>query len=141
MAFTIKDPPEWSTEITQWDQNTFADGSEMAKVPEALLNNEVWLKKEKERLENVTEVTLTAAGWTGDAAPYSQTVYVSGATADMEPLVVSALADGASAETQKAYVKAFGILCGGTAVLADGQATFKVYKKPATDITIGLKGV
>lgn len=141
MAFTIKDPPEWSTEIAQWDQNTFADGSEMAKVPEALLNNEVWLKKEKERLENVTEVTLTAAGWTGDAAPYSQTVYVSGATVDMEPLVVSALADGASAETQKAYVKAFGILCGGTAVLADGQATFKVYKKPATDITIGLKGV
>lgn len=141
MAFTIKDPPEWSTEITQWDQDTLADGSEMAKVPEALLNNEVWLKKEKERLENVTEVTLTAAGWTGDAAPYSQTVYVSGATAGMEPLVVSALADGASAETQKAYVKAFGILCGGTAVLADGQATFKVYKKPATDITIGLKGV
>lgn len=92
-------------------------------------------------INHVTEVTLTAAGWTGSVAPYVQTVTVPDATADMEVLLVSALPDGVDAATQKAYSKAFGIISSGTAVLGDGTATFKVYKKPATDCTVGLKGV
>ena len=141
MAFTIKDPPEFTTNVPQWTRETLADGAEMAQVPEALLNNEVYLKGQVERLEHVTEVTLTAAGWTGAAAPFSQTVNVPGATEDLEPILVSALADGASVVTQKAYAKAFGIISSGTAVLGNGTATFKTYKKPATDCTVGLKGV
>lgn len=39
------------------------------------------------------------------------------------------------------YVKAFGMISSGTATLGDGTATFKVYKKPVTDIVVGLKGV
>lgn len=93
------------------------------------------------RIDHVTEVTLTVAGWTGSAAPYTQTVTVSGATADIEAMVVSALADGATEAVQKAYSKAFGIVTSGTASLGNGTATFKVYKKPVTDIKIGLKGV
>lgn len=93
------------------------------------------------RLDHVTEVALTAAGWIGTAAPYTQTVTVAGATADLEAMVVSALADGATEAAQKAYNKAFGIVTSGTAVLGDGTATFKAYKKPVTDIKIGLKGV
>jgi hypothetical protein len=93
------------------------------------------------RIDHVTEVTLTAAGWTGSAVPYTQTVTVAGATADMEAMVVSALADGATGAVQEAYNKAFGIVVSGTASLGNGTATFKVYKKPATDIKIGLKGV
>ena len=89
----------------------------------------------------VREVTLSAAGWTGDAAPYTQTISVSGATEDMEAMVVSALEDGATETLQKAYSKAFGIVTSGTASLGEGIATFKVYKKPETDIKIGLKGV
>lgn len=92
-------------------------------------------------LNNTVTVTLTAAGWTGSAAPYTQTVSVSGATEDTEAILVSALADGATLDTQKAYIKAFGIVSSGTASLGDGTATFKAYKKPATDITVGLKGV
>ena len=141
MAFTIKNPPEFTMEIPQWDRDTLGDGTEMTKVPEALLNNEVYLKAFAERLEHVTPVTLPASGWTGDAAPFTQTVAVSGAAEGMEPMVVNALADGASEAEQKAYIKAYGILCSGTAELGDGTATFKVYKKPASDITIGLKGV
>ena len=49
--------------------------------------------------------------------------------------------DGASLEVQKAYMKAFGIVSSGTAVLGDGVAVFKVYKRPETDITVGLRGV
>ena len=55
--------------------------------------------------------------------------------------MVSALADGASLEEQKAYIKAYGLICSGTGILGDGTATFKVYKKPAVDITVGLRGV
>lgn len=93
------------------------------------------------RLNHTTEVTLTAKGWTGTAAPYSQTVPVSGATADMEAVLVSVLADGADPAAHKAYVKAFGIISSGTATIGNGAATFKAYKKPATDCRVGLKGV
>lgn len=138
----IKVIPEFTEEVEQWTRETDADGAEMAKnVIEPLLNNDVYLKGEIERSEHVTLVTLTAAGWTGTAAPYSQTVTVSNAKESMEPILVSALADGASEAVQKAYSKAFGIVSCGTASVGDGTATFKVYKKPATDIVVGLKGV
>ena len=85
--------------------------------------------------------TLTVAGWTGTAAPYTQTVAAEGITAADNPMLVSLLADDATADVQKAYNKAFGIVASGTAVTGDGTVTFKVYKLPATDIVVGLKGV
>jgi hypothetical protein len=93
------------------------------------------------QINHVTEVTLTATGWIGSSAPYNQTITVPGATVDMEAMVVSALEDEATEAVQKSYSKAFGIVTSGTASLGDGTATFKIYKKPATDIKIGLKGV
>ena len=93
------------------------------------------------RLDHVTVVTLTAADWAGSTPLYSQTVTVAGATKDSEAIVLSALEDGATETAQKAYSKAFGIVVSGTAELGDGTATFRVYKKPITDIKIGLKGV
>lgn len=90
---------------------------------------------------HVTQVTLSASGWSGSSAPYTQTVNVSNAKSSLEPILVSALNDGANADTQKAYAKAFGIISSGTATVGDGSATFKVYKKPATDCTVGLMGV
>ncbi len=116
-------------------------------VPVAGESAKVFLGKIKKFIEDfnavrkVQEITLTAAGWTGSATPYTQTVTVTGATADMEAMVVSALADGATEAVQKAYSNAFGIVTSGTASLGNGSATFKVYKKPVTDIKIGLKGV
>ncbi|WP_124067380.1 hypothetical protein [Clostridium sp. E02] len=93
------------------------------------------------QLIHVTEVTLTVSEWKGSSAPYYQTVTVEDATKDSEAIVLSALEDGATATAQKAYSKAFGLVVSGTASLGTGTATFKVYKKPATDIKIGLKGV
>ena len=97
--------------------------------------------KEFNRSIHVTQVTLTASGWSGSSAPYTQTVSVSGATSDLEPILVSALADGADLSTQQAYSRAYGIISAGTATLGNGSATFKVYKKPATNCTVGLMGV
>ena len=92
-------------------------------------------------LKGVKEATLLAAGWTGSEAPYQQIVLVDGVKEDDSPILVSLLADGASEETQKAYSKAFGIVSSGTGTTSEGSVTFKVYKKPTTDITVGLKGV
>lgn len=142
MAFCdIKNPPEFSTEVRKWDRETLADGQEMAIEIEQIFNNTFYNKTEIERIKHVTEVTLTAAEWAGTAAPYTQTITVPGVTADTEAMVVSALAENATEALQKAYSKAFGIVTGGTASLGDGIAVFRVYKKPTTDITIGLKGV
>lgn len=137
----INNPPEFTEEVEQWTRETDADGVEMAKEIGKLLNNTIYNKSEAERLEHVTLVTLTAAGWTGTAAPYIQTVTVRDAEESMEPILVSALADGASESVQKAYSKAFGIVSSGTASVGNGTATFKVYKKPVVDIVVGLKGV
>ena len=93
------------------------------------------------RQDHVTLFTLAADAWTGDEAPYEQTVPVEGVTAEDNPMLVSALEDGVDLATQKAYSKAFGILAAGTGTTADGSVIFKVYKKPATDITVGLRGV
>ena len=90
--------------------------------------------------KGVISVSLSASGWTGSAAPYSQKVSNSSLKAANDYELVSMLADGAAASTQEAYNKAFAIISQGTAVSADGSVTFKVYKKPATTITVGLKG-
>ncbi len=141
MAFVLKNPPEFTVEINQWTRETDADGAEMAKDIEKLLNNDFYLKTELERMDHVALAVLPASGWTGSSAPFVQTVSVEGAKEDRDARLVSVLADGASLEVQKAYMKAFSLISSGTGVLGDGVATFKVYKKPATDITVGLLGV
>lgn len=142
MAFEIKNPPEFTTDIEQWTRETDADGAEMAKVIEKLLNNDVHASHVNERQDSTALVTLEAAGWAGEVPPYTQTVAVTGAAADgPDALLVSALEDGASPEIQKAYMKAYGIVSSGTATLGEGVAVFKVYKRPETDITVGLRGV
>lgn len=141
MAFVLKNPPEFTVEVNQWTRETDADGAEMAKEIEKLLNNDFYVKTEVERLDHVALAVLPASGWTGSSAPFTQTVSVEGAKENRDARLVSVLADGASLETQKAYMKAFSIISSGTGALGDGVATFKVYKKPATDITVGLLGV
>lgn len=51
MAFTMKDPPEFTLDVRQWDRETDADGVEMAKDIEKLLNNDAYLKDSLEELE------------------------------------------------------------------------------------------
>lgn len=90
-------------------------------------------------LMGVKPVSLSAFGWTGSAAPYSQTVDVAGILVTDTPVLVKMLAGTETETVVKAYNKAFGFIFAGET--GNGSVTFKAYKKPATDLTVGLKGV
>lgn len=85
-------------------------------------------------------VTFAASGWTAnnDSTKYSQTVTAIQMTADDEPMVVKSKTINVGATEAKAYNKAFSILCDGAGETGDGTVTWVCYKKPATDITVGL---
>lgn len=139
MAFIIKDPPEFTLQVTQWNRETLADGVEMAKVPEALLNNEVYLKNQVEQIKDRKTAALAAGGWSG-SAPYTQTVSVPGILAADTPVVSLFLPGGLSAAMVKAQKKAYGMV--DRAESGDGQITFTCYnKKPAVDFQVAVKGV
>ena len=86
-------------------------------------------------------VNLTAAGWTGDAAPYSQTVNVTGMTEDLLCELFSACPKSATVAERKAYNKAYAIVASGYAETADGKVTFSVDEKPAIDIGVRIKSI
>ena len=101
------------------------------------------------RLETVTgaletalravKVTLSASLWTGDAAPYSQTVAVDGMTADWIPGVPSIVATD-DMVTNQLFQEA--LACVSQITSADGSLTFLCYKeKPAHYVNIRVPGV
>lgn len=116
------------------------EGSDTVDI-KVLNENFETLDAELGAIRKVIDITLTTAGWTGETAPYIQTVSNSAVQADRDYELVSRLADGASESMQKDYNKAFALVSAGTGTTADGSVTFKVYKKPATNIVVGLKGV
>ena len=86
-------------------------------------------------------VNLTAAGWTGDAAPYSQAVNVTGMSSELLCELFSACSKSATVAERKAYNKAYAIVASGYAETADGKVTFSVDKKPAIDIGVRIKSI
>lgn len=91
-------------------------------------------------LYKVIPVTLTANGWTGSQAPFVQTVNNSEILEKYTYDVVTMIGSNVSEDTAKAYNKALGIINSGRRGNSiNGSATFAVFKKPAIDITVGLK--
>ena len=132
---------QWESQLDQFvasEESSFSTWFEKIKG-QLSLDAAANIQTRFNRFNEVLSVKLLANGWIGNAAPYSQTVSVKGLQPEDDPLVVSMLADGASAADQKAYNKAFSCIVAGTGSTAEGLATFKVYKKPAIDITVGLK--
>ena len=86
-------------------------------------------------------VNLTAKGWTGDAAPYSQAVNVTGMSSELLCELFSACSKSATVAERKAYNKAYAIVASGYAETADGKVTFSVDKKPAIDIGVRIKSI
>lgn len=127
--------------------NTDAQGkSEILDVTEYAQEGDIFgpedinaITGEINRMTREVEVTLRASGWSA-SAPYTQTVPVEGLTTEDNPILVKVIPAGATPEQVKAYNKAFGMIDDGDT--ADGQATFRCFnKKPAVDMTVGLKGV
>lgn len=101
-----------------------------------------------EALSTVRYCTLNASDWSGTTPPYVQTVTPtpSGLKPSDNPILVNAMDTqypNANVNEQSAYTKAFGrVAAGGNAPInSDGTITFKTYKKPATTVIVGLKGV
>ena len=139
--FPVTESPQFSDTMEQLEPTDRAWSGTFNPMYQTLLDNDNFLHGRIARMNEPISITLTAAGWAGSAAPYTQTVAVQGMTAECNPDLVSLLADGASEATQKAYNKAFGLVAAGTGTTGAGTVTFKVYKKPAIDLVVGLKGV
>lgn len=130
----------WS--VTQNEDGTYniSDATSYTQKGDKFGQNDVnAITGEINRMTREVEVTLRASGWSA-SAPYTQTVAVEGLTAGDNPILVKVIPAGVTPEQVKAYNKAFGMIDDGDT--ADGQATFRCFnKKPAVDMTVGLKGV
>lgn len=128
--------------ITQNEDGTYniSDATSYTQKGDKFGQNDInAITGEINRMTREVEVTLRASGWSA-SAPYTQTVAVEGLTAGDNPVLVKVIPAGATPEQVKAYNKAFGMIDDGDT--ADGQATFRCFnKKPAVDMTVGLKGV
>ena len=81
--------------------------------------------------------TITAAGWTGDATPYTNDVTVTGLTADDNPFV-DMIASSAF-ETAETEIEAFANIY--RMVTAENKLTVYAAEKPTVDIVIQIKVV
>lgn len=73
--------------------------------------------------------TLTAAGWAGSAAPYTQTAAVAGVRADEAGQLVQTVPASASREAWNAA----GVQCTGQGA---GSLAFEALENPGTDISV-----
>lgn len=107
---------------------------------QTLLDNDNHLKEDLEKKHNLRTLTLTAAGWSA-SYPYIQTVQVVGITAEDSIKVIGVnIPDGATPDQVKAANKAAGFLIYNPDGVADGQITFKAYKKPVVDFAVITEG-
>lgn len=81
--------------------------------------------------------TITAAGWTGDAAPYTNEVTVTGLTADDNPFVD--MIASSTFETAETEIEAFANIY--RMVTAENKLTVYAAEKPTVDIAIQIKVV
>ena len=95
--------------------------------------------EEVNRIQGSRNVTLTAAAWTGSAAPYTQVVAVAGITTEDVPSVGIIYPTNCTRAQQKAINKAVSYIY--DVETGAGKITVRATQKPAVDITLGLKGV
>ena len=90
-------------------------------------------------LAKVRTATLTAAGWT-NAAPYTQSISVTGITANDAPIISAGLPSTINAANYTTLIKNYAMI--DRAVTAAGKITFYCYrKKPTAAIPLYIKGV
>lgn len=83
--------------------------------------------------------TLTVAGWTGTAAPYTQEATVAGILASDTPFVDVDMSGLTTADDMAAAQDAFGLILKATA--GAGKITFTASDKPDVELTVKIKVV
>lgn len=120
------------------------DGSTVAKNLPIAINGEAIdeLKESLDIAKKIIPITLSLTGWKSandnNSAPYVQTVINEELKSSMNPDLVSMLDESATPEEQKVYNKNLAIISQGVGTVNNGSITYKVYKLPSADITIGL---
>ena len=96
------------------------------------------MKTELEEKSFITTATLLANSWVGAAAPYSQTVNVTGVNSTDTPIVDVIVSDTVSTGLDE--IKAFSNISKATA--SNGTITFMCYEEaPTVDLTLNIKVV
>ena len=98
------------------------------------------LQTEIDKLNFSSQVMLDKNKWTAVDNKFSQSVSLAGVTTATNLEVWANVVSSMDAAAQKAYLKAYAIVSSGYAVPDTDTITFYVYKKPATTITIKIKG-
>ena len=120
------------------------DGTTVAKNLPIAIDGEAIdeLRESLDIAKKIIPITLSLTGWesiNGDnSAPYVQTVINEELKSSMNPDLVSMLDESATPEEQEAYNKNLAIISQGVGTVNNGSITYKVYKLPSADITIGL---
>lgn len=120
------------------------DGATVAKNLPIAIDGEAIdeLRESLDIAKKIIPITLSLTDWksaNGDnSAPYVQTVINEELKSSMNPDLVSMLDESATPEEQEAYNKNLAIISQGVGTVNNGSITYKVYKLPSADITIGL---
>lgn len=110
-------------------------------VAAKLTQHETKFQEQETKLEQKAEFTnfsvaLPASGWTGDAAPYTQTATATGLKATDE-VVADVDMSGATADTYEELTESWALV--GTITTANNQITAKCWgQKPEKDLTVRL---
>lgn len=109
-------------------------------TPDDFNDNMDIIDEAMKKIVNRRILKLTAAGWSG-SYPFTQTVDAAGITvADDIKVIGVYVPANAALEQVKAWNKAAGYLMCNPDGVADGEITFKAYKKPAVDFQILTEG-
>ena len=117
--------------------------SELLKANTTIENNKAALtttiENNKAALTQLRTITLTVSGWSS-AAPYMQTISISGMTASDSP-TVGILYPASLTETQKANIDKGSNMITKLETVSGGLRVICQFRKPTVDIILGLKGV
>ena len=86
-----------------------------------------------------TTATLATGSWLGSAAPYTNTVSVSGMTSTDTPIIALNLESNTAASTVRTTQKCWSFVTKITS--GNGSITAYAYQKPSVNIPIVIKGV
>lgn len=91
---------------------------------------------------NSATVTLTAAGWTGDTAPFSQQVACSIVTADSKVVTVDVDTPGTDSDADTEAINAWALVSQRNPAQGAGTLTFYCYEKPTVNlpVKVGVSG-